>query len=87
MRICLTAIGLPDGLTPITDESKFIDFALSHPPADLLNSETVTILFFFSPTLQVIPDLFCLFPFLKKSPPLISANYRLKIREVSQLVE
>lgn len=65
VRVCLTAVGLPDGLTPITDESKFIDFDLSHPPADLLNSETVTILFFFSPTLQVIPDLFCLFPFLK----------------------
>lgn len=69
MRVCLTATGLPDRLTPITDESKFIDFALSHPPDDLLNSETVTILFFFSPTLQVIPDLFCLFLFLNSHLP------------------
>lgn len=87
MRACLTATGLSDGLTPITDESKFIDFALSSLLDDLLNWETVTILFFFSPILQVIPDPFCLFPFLKKSPTLMSANYRFKIREVSQLVE
>lgn len=50
VRAWLAAIGLPDGLTPITAEPKFIDFVLALPWDDLLKRETVLILYFTPPT-------------------------------------
>lgn len=76
----LTAMGLPDGLTPITAEPNFIDFALSPLQDDLLQRGMLPVLFF-----PLIPFVY----FLKKkkkslqSASLISANYRLQIRQVN----
>lgn len=87
VRAWLAAISLPDGLTPITAEPKFIDFALALPWDDLLKRETVLIFLLFPPYPSIHPWSLLFISFCNKSAPLISANYRLKIREVSQWAE
>lgn len=93
MRAWLTAISLSDGLTPITAEPKYIDSVLS-PPQNDLQRETVLILQLF--TLLFSSYLISSIPFSKKkkknhlplqSVPLISVNYRSKIRQASQWAE
>lgn len=78
-----TSIGLPDGLTPIIAEPKFIDYALR---MTFLRGRLCRI-FTFSPCPSAHLWSLLFISFSKKSSPLISANYRLKIMEVSQWAE